>query len=235
MRNILFLFFLFFSFSHVAGSSTDFVKGIAVFKKNEMREWEMIERKTFAIAAFIIRSFLATQKDSRISLQVNLCQLRLQLKKLLKNEYRSKKQIQKYNYTKYRIYKEFKKSLISFSLIYYLLMYISALYSEDQDEDQFLAPHIKDGFLYTFLMESINELDFDILDIEQWDFRIRPKKDEILNLEYPSNASFCLLSLLFSEVPVGMNASLHNKVKRLIKRFFCEDALFAYNMFSDEI
>lgn len=199
----------------------------------QLREYGDVQRKLFVIAAYIVRSFLATQKESYIGLQVSLCQLRLRLKTMIKNNYREHKK------KDYLEYQAFKNGLVSTCIVYYILIYFSRYYFEEY-EQAFVNTYIHDSFLYTFLYDTTLHLDLDFIDQCQVDLRIREKRDEILNLEYPSEISFTMLGLVCANVPKGFQSnnifqeSVRTTIQKLINRVFTANSGEAYSVLTLE-
>ncbi len=195
---------------------------------DQLRDWDMLEKKTFVIGLYHVRSFLANQNDSYSSLQINLCQLRGRLKKLIKEEYFTRKKYKKNIKDAFLVEqcKQYKRFLLFTCLTYYLLAHISQFYDK-KDSIQFIKMQKMDPFLHTFFFELAHKLDFDYYEMENFAFNLS-LEDKSIIFKYPEKFSFRVVGYIFLLGKGDPFNKLFNATRQLIKNIFSLESFDEY-------
>ncbi len=196
----------------------------------------MAERKTFVIALYHVRSFLANKENAHISLQVNLCQLKNFLKKLVKGEYYTYKRYKK-NESGFMLTcecKQYKNFLILSCLTYYLLLHISFFHTK-KTLFNFIMHEGLDSFLHTFFIQLTKKIDFDWYDTEGLTFSFTLSDQALAYSRYPKKISFRALGAIFLLEKTDPKHTLFHTMELFIKRVFLPISLMQYIDSLDDI
>ncbi|MBL4588426.1 hypothetical protein JKY79_03710, partial [Candidatus Babeliales bacterium] len=158
------------------------------------REWGLFERKTFAIALWRVRSYLASQKRGSMALKISLLALAEDLDLLVMREYVLEKKHQGGALGPQYTCEQYRQFLKAACLTYFFLKYISKFYDEEAFLDTF-DRYIETPFFSNFFNDLIEDLDFEEYLMQDFDFFL-DISNKTLNIKSPVRLGFLVLSSL---------------------------------------